>query len=114
MISTVVNGINEPELNSLSMEILDYVERISEIFDKIDSKIESLPDYYKSRACTDFINSYNDFRTNYAVVKGNITSYSDDLICLAVRMRENADYLTNMFKNYTQDVKSKTKEIEIY
>ncbi|NLC48220.1 MAG: hypothetical protein GX758_02550 [Tenericutes bacterium] len=114
MVSTVVNGINEPELNSLSMEILDNAELISELFDKIDSKIEELPEIYKSNSCLELINSYKDFRANYAVIKNNIVSYSDDLISLGNNMRENADYLTDMFVKYTQDTRSKTKEIESY
>ena len=43
----VVAGINEDELSALSLEILDYSDRISEIFDKMDSCMDKLPNYYQ-------------------------------------------------------------------
>ena len=57
-----IGGINEPELGSLSMEVLDYVERISNIFDQVDSQIELLPEFYKGESNNELINYYNIFR----------------------------------------------------
>src|SRR5574344_2490387 len=94
------------------MEILDYVERISEIFEKINLKIESLPNSYKSQSCMEFINSYNAFKSNYSIIKNNMTSYSDDLITLIKRMHETNDYLVTTFQKLTIDAKSKANKIE--
>ena len=109
---TVVDGINEPELKSLSMEILDYLERIVEIFDQIEIEIDSLPESYKSVSYDKFLSFYNDFKRNYIVVKNNINSYSEELITLISRMHENEGYLINMFEGYITDKKSKAKDVE--
>lgn len=109
----LVDGINEPELGALSLEILDYAERIIAIFDKIDAKIEQLPSSYKSQAFDTFLESYNNFRQNYPVVKNNIVSYSDELLTLIRRLHENEQDYINMFQSYTKDSISQAKKIEI-
>ena len=38
----VVGGIRETDLGTLSFEILDYADRIMDIFLKIDNKMENL------------------------------------------------------------------------
>ena len=45
--SDLVLGINEDGLANLSIDILDYVDRIMELFENIDSKMDLLPNYYK-------------------------------------------------------------------
>lgn len=108
----VVAGINEESLSSLSLEVLDYSDRISEIFDKLDSCMEKLPDYYQGEACTSIINLYNNLRVNYSFVKSNIISYSDDLMALIRKMKESDKYLANLFREYTDDARNKLKSIK--
>lgn len=107
----VVAGINEDELSALSLEILDYSDRISEIFDKMDSCMDKLPNYYQGSPCLDLLNYYNELKPYYSVIKNNIVSYSDDLIELIKKMKENDNYLTTLFQNYTDDTKNKIKSI---
>lgn len=108
-----VNGINEEELRSLCMEILDYSESIAEIFDKVDEKFQELGECYNASSYHNFMSSYNDFRNNYLVVKKNINSYSDDLIALVQRMQDNANYLANMFINMTDEKIVKAKSVRV-
>lgn len=106
-----VNGINEDALRDLCMEILDYNERILEIFDKVDNCVEDLQEYYKCSSYNTFKNAYNDLRRNYQVIKESINSYSDDFITLIQRMHENEKYLVNIFGDLTEDYKLKAKQI---
>lgn len=107
----VVSGINEDELSLLSLEILDYSDRISEIFDRIDSCMERLPNYYQGLPCEKLMQYYKELTTYYPIIKDNIVSYSDDLIALIKKMKENDKFLTTLFQNYTDDTKNKMKSI---
>ena len=107
-----VTGIRENELSSLSIEILDYSDRISEIFDKLDSCISKLPTYYQDPACTKLINYYRGLSKNYSTIKKNLMSYSDDLTTLIKKVRENDKYAASLFQNYTEETKNKIKSVE--
>ncbi len=107
----VVAGINEDELSLLSLEILDYSDRITEIFDKIDSCMDRLPNYYQGTPCVALMNYYKQLTTYYSIIRDNIVTYSDDLIALIKKMQENDKFLTTLFQNYTDDTKNKMKSI---
>ncbi len=107
-----VIGIKEDELSSLSIEILDYSDRISEIFSKLDASMEKLPNYYQADACTKLMDYYHDLTANYSVIKQNIVSYSDDLITLIKKVRENDKYISSLFVDLIGDTKNKTKFVE--
>ncbi len=108
----IVAAINEDDLTSLSLEILDYADRISEIFDKIDSCMEKLPNNYQGQSCTEIINYYKELAAFYPIVKENIRSYSDDFITLIKKMESNDKYLVTLFQNYTDETIKKVKSIE--
>lgn len=107
-----VTGIKEDELSSLIIEILDYSDRISEIFDKLDACISKLPKHYQDLSCTKLINYYRGLAENYSIIKKNIISYSDDLTTLIKKVRENDKYIASLFQNYTEDTKNKIKSVE--
>lgn len=107
----VIAGINEDELSNLSLEILDCVDRITEIFDRIDACMDKLPNYYKGSPCSDLINYYNELSPYYSIIKENIVSYSDDFIQLILKMQDNDKFLVTLFQNYTDDTKNKIKSI---
>lgn len=112
MVKDLISGINEDELGSLSLEVLDYSDRISEIFDKIDDCMEKLPNYYQGQSCKEIINLYEELRLYYPTIKENIISYSEDFIQLIKKMQENDKYLVTLFQNYTDETINKIKSIE--
>ncbi len=107
----VIAGINEDELSNLSFEVLDYVDRISEIFDKIDACIDKLPNYYQGSACSSLINYYGELTPYYSIIKNNIVSYSNDFIELIKKMKDNDKCLISLFQNYTDETINKIKSI---
>ena len=100
-----LGGVNETDIRTLGVEILKSSERISDIFDSIDAKMNELPDYYKSSSSDEFCRSYE-------LIKANIISYSDDLFRLVDKMKEGLDEVSSMIENFTEDRKSKAKVIE--
>lgn len=107
----VIAGINEDELGNLSLEVIDYADRISEIFDRIDTCMERLPLHYEGTPCTEIMNFYNKLTPFYGIIKNNILSYSDDFIELIRKMQDNDKYLAKLFQTYTDETINKTKSI---
>lgn len=107
-----VTGINEEELSSLTIEILDYADRISDIFDRLDFCISKLPMHYQGSSCTEIINYYRGLEENYLIIKNNVISYSDDLTTLIKKVHENDKYISSLFRNYTEDTKYKIRSVE--
>lgn len=108
----IVAGINEDELSNLSLEILDYVDRISSIFDKIDLCMEKLPNHYQGEPSDAIIRYYNELTPYYGVIKDNLRSYSDDFMELIKKMQDNDKYLVTLFQNYTDETRNKIKSIK--
>ncbi len=82
-----VLAINEDNLYQLCLEIDGYTDKIAEIFNNIDNNFNELTEAYKSDSVNALVNSYNEFRKNYAIVKNNVSSYSEDLNELAVKFK---------------------------
>lgn len=106
------NGINEDALGELSINILDFSDRISEIFEKIDNQMNSLSTCYQGESYDNLMNYYNNFRKNYQIIKENIVSYSDDLTTLLHHQKENDAYFASIISNFTTETNAKTKGTE--
>lgn len=105
----VIAGINEGELNALSIEVLDYRDRISEIFEKIDARIDRLRAVYQGPPCDRIVNYYNAIRPTFAIIKDNLRSYSDDLTTLIDKMSENEKYLALLFDDLSGQIEQKNQ-----
>lgn len=108
----VLVGINEEEVSNLSLEIIDYADKISEIFDKITDCVDRIHSQYDGEPVSKIINSYQSLAEYYPVMKDNIISYSDDLIALIKKVKENDKYLVTLFQEYTDETINKKKSIE--
>mgnify|MGYP004461548171 FL=1 len=106
-------GIRETELNSLSVSILDYADRLMELFEKLDTTIDDLPKYYKDEACDILMNKYHDLSEYYSVIKNNFVSYSDDLMALIKHTKENYNYYGDVIDIFTEDTKKEKAKIEM-
>lgn len=107
----LIAGINEEDLGNLSIEVIDYADRISEIFDKIDACMEKLPNYYKGIPSDRITEYYNNLKPYYGIIKENIITYSDDFIELIKKMQENDKFLSTLFQKNTDETINKIKSI---
>lgn len=103
-----VAGINEEELNSLSLEIIDRKDRISEILEKINACMGRLEDCYQGPPYDKIMQYYEELSSSFPTIKDNIKSYSDDLQTLITKMHENDQYLAGLFQDLTDDVVRQT------
>lgn len=109
---SVVLAINEEDLTSLSLEVLDYADRISEIFDKIDACMDKVSSYYQGSPCSALIEFYKEVVPYYSIIKNNIVSYSDDFIALIRKMQDNDKTFASLFQEYTNETVSEMKAIQ--
>ena len=71
-------AINENNLAALSFEVEDYVDRISNLLEQYDLKINKLSSSYKSDAARRILEQYNELKKSFSTVKKNIKSYAVD------------------------------------
>ncbi len=71
-------AINENDLAALSFEVEDYVDRISNLFEQYDLKINKISSNYRSDAARRLVDQYNELKKSFSVVKKNIKTYSMD------------------------------------
>ena len=102
-------AINDETLGTLSLEVLDYVDDISEIFEEIDKQMSSLSACYQGKSRNLISAYYSDVKKNYSIIKNNIKSYSDDFICLINKMQANDKTAGNKAQDYISDIKNKVR-----
>ena len=105
-------AIREDDLSDLAMDILTISEEVTEIFSKVDSKMDSLKNCYEADEYNMLMVKYRDFKKNYSVVKDNIVSYSDDLISVINKVRAGDKNIAFIIDSITDDAKDKARKIE--
>lgn len=105
-------AINEEELSELAIDIVDFNDEIAELFSSIDGKMSELKAYYDCSKYYALLNSYNEFKKNYGIVKQNITSYSDDLIAVINRFKSGDKDVSFVVAGDSEDVKQKATMVK--
>ena len=105
-------AINEDELSELAIDIVDFNDEIAELFNSIDRKMSELKSYYDCSKYYSLINSYNESKKNYGIVKQNITTYSDDLIAVINRFKTGDKDVSLVVSGDYEDVKQKATMIK--
>ena len=104
--------IKEDDLSDFAMDLLTTSENVSDLFSSVDLKMQTLKNYFDGSKYDSLMASYREFRKNYAVVKNNIVSYSDDLIAVINKVRAGDQKIASLISQITEDTKQKAKEIE--
>jgi hypothetical protein len=104
--------INREKLDALVLEILDRKDKISEIFEKINSCMseDRLGTCYKGASRNELIVYYNSLKTSFTRTKENIKTYADDLINLSYKFKQGDRILSGTVQDMTTEVKRKTNE----
>lgn len=103
--------VNGESLGELSMDIMDYADTISELFNDIYNKFMSLEDYYKGDAFDALKVKIMKINDNSEKIKSNIISYADDLIMLTKKVKEDSSYINTLINDLTETIKSKSKNM---
>ncbi|MBQ8534221.1 MAG: hypothetical protein IJ463_00865 [Bacilli bacterium] len=105
-------AINEEELSELAIDIIDFNDEIAELFSSIDGKMSELKSYFDCSKYYTLLNSYNEFKKNYAVVKQNILTYSDDLIAVINKFKSGDKDVSLVVAGDYEDVKQKATMVK--
>lgn len=105
-------AINEEELSELAIDIIDFNDEIAELFSSIDGKMSELKSYFDCSKYYTLLNSYNEFKKNYAVVKQNILTYSDDLIAVINKYKSGDKDVSLVVVGDCEDVKQKATMVK--
>lgn len=108
----IVLAIQEEELGNFAMDLLNTSDLIADVFNNIDAKMAELGTYYEAPEYKSLMNVYTEFKKNYAVVKNNVISYSDDLIAVVNKVQAGDKKLALLIEDLTKDTLRKAKEIE--
>lgn len=106
-------AINEEELSELAIDIIDFNDELADLFSSIDGKISELKNFYNCSKYYPFLNSYNEFKKNYSIVKQNIVSYSDDLIAVINTFRTGDKDVSLALEADLSDVKEKATMVSV-
>lgn len=105
-------GINESSYQELVVSIMDYADRINEIFNRIDDNVNKIPECYKASSCQLLLSKYEEIKKCYPIVHENILSYADDLTTALQKYREMDKDTALKFDVLTHETTKKAKEIE--
>lgn len=107
----IILGIKDDELGDFAMDILNLSDDVSDLFSSIDSKMESLKNYFDCSQYNNLMSSYRAFRKNYSVVKNSLVSYSDDLIAIVNKAHEGDSKLALIFNQASEDTLKKAQNV---
>jgi uncharacterized coiled-coil DUF342 family protein len=102
----VLLGIHETKLQELSIEVLDYKDKISELFDKLDACMERLPNCYRGKPSEKLVEKYDEIKLNFPNVKASIKNCADDLSFLVLKMQENDKNWATIFQQSSIETNS--------
>ena len=108
----IIAGIRENDLGSLSLEIMGCVDRISVIFNRIDSTVNSIPAQYRGESCDELMRSYAKLKAEFPLVKENVKSYADDLVSLLNKMKQIDFDLTKLFRNADDEARKQINQLD--
>ncbi len=75
-----VTGINEDRINNLILEIGNYQDEVSNIFNSIEDTVNNLYSGYVCEAGSVFSRKFDTMKRNFPTVKKNMETYAEDLI----------------------------------
>lgn len=105
-------AINDDGLAELAMDILTISEDVTEICEKVNAKMDSLKNCFDTDEYNALMAKYKFFKKNYSIVKGNIVSYSDDLISVINKVKAGDKHIAFIIDSITEDAKDKASKIE--
>lgn len=103
------NGINIDLIDKLIIDIIEYSDDISKIFNDIDIQVSETLNFMPDDLKKHFNECYSDMSDNYQIVNANILSYSTDYAKVKDAYVTRGINIVKQINNNTSDVKLKGK-----
>jgi hypothetical protein len=75
----VASGINEEKVNSLNVELLDAIENLNSISNRLDICMETIKGNMDGYGKSEILSKLSAIKQQLPVVSSNISAYIDDL-----------------------------------
>ena len=72
-------GVNVEKVNKLRQELMDYIEKMNGIFNRLDIECASVQNSISGTSKDIITKKCTDIRNSYPTIKTNIMTYIDDL-----------------------------------
>ena len=103
------NGINIDLIDKLIIDIIEYSDDISKIFNDIDIQVSETLNFMPDDLKKHFNECYSDMSDNYQIVNANILSYSTDYAKVKDAYVTRGINIVKQINNNASDVKLKEK-----
>ena len=103
------NGINIDLIDKLIIDIIEYSDDISKIFNDIDIQVSETLNFVPDDLKKHFNECYSDMSDNYQIVNANILSYSTDYAKVKDAYVTRGINIVKQINNNASDVKLKEK-----
>lgn len=74
------SGINEHQIDKLTIDIMEYADRINKVLNQIQELVNSSGLYLKSESGNTFRENFKLIEKNYQTMNQNILSYARDFV----------------------------------
>jgi len=95
----VASGINEEKVNSLNVELLDAIENLNSISDRLDICIETIKGNIEGYGKNEILSKLSVIKQQLPIVSSNISAYIDDLGKVVDRYRNSDEEVATTLMN---------------
>ena len=105
-------GINETGLKKISLEIINYAERVKKGFNEIEDVFDSSLVTFQGTEKIFLKKYFEDIKTNFSTVYKNILTYSTDMNYIILKYRNLDDKSYNIVKKHQNIIEPPKKIIK--
>lgn len=95
----MASGINEEKVNSLNVELLDAIENLNSISDRLDICIETIKGNIEGYGKNEILSKLSVIKQQLPIVSSNISAYIDDLGKVVDRYRNSDEEVATTLMN---------------
>lgn len=99
-------SINEEGIDKLTLDILNYYERINSILNEIEELILSSSNCFSCEAMEKLVKKYSGLQNDINNFKYNIQSYTNDLLKVKKIFRQNATLIADDVRKANSNIQS--------
>lgn len=108
----ISQGYNDGSIDSEILYLNNIIDEITKNLNDIDMIIYNLDSYLEGEILDSIKKKYDEFRKQYEILKDNLNSYPQDLMNVKAGLKWEESSVINKFNEYTQDIRTQTKDIK--
>ena len=102
MMQDKIIGINETRLEKLTLEIIDYADKINKIFNQLQLLLDETNKCFITSEGNEFRKKFQNQLYNYQTINQNILSYVGDLVKVKEIYKNSAINIADIIIDHTK------------